>query len=329
MQELLLKQHGSMVPTEKLKELADALEQAGFLESPEIAAEIEKRKRELLSGPRPMALAGVSYPADKEGFEAYLKTARAFAPEAPAAPGGLIMPHLEPARVPGLYGAAVSALAATPPPQRLLILGVAHQGLEQAAAALPTGLQTPYGALNADLEALQALDALLPYELFNSVLSFQNEHSIEFPAVFARAAWPQAQFKVLPLLIDGDPNRKGVLDELATALAMLARDYPLYPLASVDLSHVGARFGHQPLDGELAGKARATDGRYLELLAAADFEAAWDHLIGRGNPTYVDAYAAVHAGHKLFSGAGRVVGYELSPELPAMSAVGAGVVVFG
>ncbi len=129
-------------------------------------------------------------------------------------------------------------------------------------------------------------------------------------------------------MIDGDPSRKGVLDELATALALLARDYPLYPLASVDLSHVGARFGHPPLDDSLAERARSTDQRYLELLAAGDFAVAWDHLMGPGNPTYVDAYAAVHAGHKLFGGQGRVVGYQLSPELQTMSAVGAGVVAF-
>ena len=327
-QALLLNQHGSMVPREKLEELLKALEEARFLESEEVRTELEARRRALLEKPRPMALAGVSYPAQREAFEAYLKTAAAFAPEATAAGGGLVMPHLEPARVPGLYGAAVAALRMTPPPERLLILGVAHQGLEQVAAALPTGLETPFGTLEADLEALQALDALLPYELFNSTLAFEREHSIEFPAVFARAAWPEANVKVLPLLIDGDPTRKGVLDELATALALLARDYPLYPLASVDLSHVGARFGHPPLDDALAARARDADRRYLELLATGDFDAAWSHLMNPGNPTYADAYAAVHAGHKLFHGEGRVVGYELSPELPTMSAVGAGVVAY-
>ncbi len=327
-QELLLTQHGSMVPREKLEELLKALEEARFLETEEVKAELEARRRALLEKPRPMALANVSYPAEREAFEAYMKTAAAFAPKVPAAGGGLVMPHLEPARVPGLYGAAVAALGQTPPPERLLILGVAHQGLEEAAAALPTGLQTPFGVLEADLEALQALDALLPYELFNSTLAFEGEHSIEFPAVFAHAAWPEANVKVLPLLIDGDPSRKGVLDELATALALLARDYPLYPQASVDLSHVGARFGHGPLDENLAERARNTDLRYLELLAAGDFTAAWEHLMNPGNPTYVDAYAAVHAGHKLFSGKGEVAGYHLSPELPTLSAVGAGVVVY-
>ncbi|WP_457638290.1 AmmeMemoRadiSam system protein B [Oceanithermus sp.] len=327
-QELLLTQHGSMVPREKLDELLKALEEARFLETDELLAEIESRKQELLSKPRPMVLAGISYPGEREAFEAYLKTAAAFAPEAPPAAGGLIMPHLEPARVPGLYGAAVTALKQAPAPERLLILGVAHQGLEEAAAALPTGLETPYGTLESDLEALQALDALLPYELFNSTLSFQNEHSIEFPAVFAHAAWPDRKVKVLPLLIDGDPTRKHVLDELATALSLLARDFPLYPLASVDLSHVGARFGHPPLDESLAARARNTDEGYLELLASGNFDAAWKHLMDSGNPTYVDAYAAVHAGSKLFAGQGKVVGYQLSPELAAMSAVGAGVVAF-
>jgi len=327
-QALLLNQHGSMVPAEKLEELLTALENARFLETGDVRAEIENKRRALLAGPRPMTLAGVSYPAEKEAFGEYLKTALAFAPDVPPATGGLIMPHLEPARVPGLYGAAVKALRQVPPPVRLLILGVAHQGLDEVAAALPTGLETPFGSLPADLEALQALDALLPYELFNSTLSFQNEHSLEFPAVFAHAAWPDANVKVLPLLLDGDPSRKGVLDELATALALLDRDYPLYPLASVDLSHVGARFGHGPLDENLAERARRTDRRYLELLAAGDFAAAWEHLMAPGNPTYADAYAAVHAGHKLYSGKGEVAGYHLSPELPTLSAVGAGVVVY-
>ena len=328
-QALLLREHGSVVPREKLEELLTALEKARFLEDPKLRELAEERLRAYLREPRPMVLADRSYPRDPEAFRRYVETLRAFHEgEVAPASGGLVMPHLEPARVPELYGVAIEAMRRTPPPDRVVVLGVAHRGVAEVAAAWGTPLETPLGPLPVDLEALQALDALLPFELFNSPLAFREEHSIEFPAVFMKAAWSDAAPRILPLIVSGDPERKAGLDELARALALLAERYPLWPLASVDLSHVGARFGHPPLDRERVTQARSVDRRYLELVAAGAFDAAWASLVPAGNPTYVDAYAAVHAGHRLFAGRGAVLGYALSPEIPTLSAVGAGVIAF-
>ncbi len=326
-QELLLQRHGSVIPREKIAELASALEQARFLETDEVKTELSEMTERLLRLPREMVFAGSSYPSEKDDFLRYLEFCRAFAGDVGRADKGLIMPHLEPARVPGLYGSAVAALSKAAPPQRLLIIGVAHSGLDEIAAALPTPLKTPMGELAVDLRALQALDALLPFELFNSPLSFLREHSIEFPAVFASGAWVQQNTAVMPLLVDAGLSDKAKLDELALALSVLRDEFPFYPLVSVDLSHVGARFGHGPLDSSLASEARKIDSSYLQLITAADFTGAWNILAAANNQTNIDAYGAVQAASRVLGG-GALLGYELSPEAQTLSAVAAGVVAF-
>jgi len=319
----ILKSSGSVIPREKLEELQNALEKAGFLETEEILGKIAEAERTFLSKPRPMALAQASYPGTREGLEAFLNGMLAFAPEVEERPlQALLMPHLELRRVPEAYGAAYRAMQKTPAPERVLILGVAHRPIRGPAAALPLSIETPHGVLEADLEALQALDALVGFELFREPLAFKEEHSIEFPAIFVKAAWPSA--KVLPLIVASEDE--AALKELAEALRLLAKERPFFPLLAVDLSHVGGRFGHGPIGPELKNKAERTDRSYLDLLAQGRFEEAFQFLSDRENDTYIDALGAAQAASRVIVGEGRVLAYRLSPELETLSAVGAGAV---
>ncbi len=316
-----LERAGSRVPLEKLEELARALEEAGFLETPEILAKVRAAEEALKKGPKPMKLAGVSYPGEAEAFSRYFETFLAVAPEVPEKPAkALLLPHLEPRRVPEVYGAAFKALKKTPPPERVLVLGVAHRPIQNPAAALATGFETPLGTLDTDHEALATLDALLGYELFRDPLALLAEHSLEFAAVFLKAIWPEA--KILPIAVAShDPQ---VLDELGQALKLVARDYPFFPVLSVDLSHVGARFGHGPLKAELAQKARERDLGYLKRLAQGAFGEAFDQLAKAENVTYIDAFGPGRAAAPLIQGEGQILAYALSPEVDTFSAVGAG-----
>ena len=323
LQAFLLKSSGSVVPRETLEELIQTLDRAGFLETEATQKKLAEAERAFLKGPRPMALAGVSYPGEEAGFRAFLKAFEAFAPKVPAAPlRALLLPHLEPRRVPEVYGAAFQAMAGTPAPERVLVLGVAHRPIAAPAAALALPFETPLGRLEADVEALTALDALLGFELFNTPLAFREEHSVEFPAVFVKAFWPNA--RILPLIVASEDE--AALGELAEALALLRRDRPFFPLLAVDLSHVGGRFGHGGIEPGLKARAEATDRGYLEALAGGDFLGAYRRLAEEQNPTYVDALGAALAASRVIEGEGRILAYRLSPEVETLSAVGAGTV---
>ncbi len=325
----ILNTSGSLIPREKLEELVRGLERAGFLETPEFAQKLAEAERAFTQQEsRPMALAGVSYPAEAKGFTAYLQAFRALVPEGTkGAVRGVVMPHLEPRRVPEVYGAVLEALAHTPPPARVLVAGVAHHPIQEVAAALPLAFDTPLGRVEVDLEALGALDALVPFELFNTPLAFREEHSVEFPVVFLKGVWPEASFKILPLIVSGS-EEASALEELARALEVLAKDYPFLPVASVDLSHVGARFGHGPLTRALATRAQSMDRRYLELVAGGEFDRAFLDVTLPKNPTGIDAYATVHALKAVLRGTGEVVAYRFSAEVETLSAVGAGAVLY-
>ncbi|TBH21961.1 AmmeMemoRadiSam system protein B [Thermus thermamylovorans] len=316
-QEEVFKAHGVLVPKKELEDLLKALEEAGLL----LTEEVERRLREeeeRLKRERPMRLAGLSYPTGEKEARAFLEAFRAsFHEEAPAAQA-LLLPHLEPARVPEAYGAALAALEKTPPPERLYLVGVAHRPLKERAAALPVPFHTPFGPAEPDLEALQALDALLPFELFNTPLAFREEHSLELPLFFLKGAFPRA--KVLPLLV----GRRS--PELGEALRVVLRDYPGLLVLAVDLSHVGPRFGDQPFSRPLAEEARRRDLGFLEWLAQGKPEGALAHL--GANPTRVDAVEVVASLSPLLAGRkGQVLAYRLDLEAPTLSAVGAGTLV--
>ncbi len=316
-----LERAGSRLPLEKLEELARALEEAGFLETPQIQARVRSLEETLKKGPKPMKHAGSSYPADPEAFRPYFETFLAVAPEVPdRAAKALLLPHLEPRRVPEVYGAAFRALKRTPAPERVLVLGVAHRPIQTPAAALATGFETPLGTLSADHEALATLDALLGYELFSDPLALLAEHSLEFAAVFLKAIWPET--RVLPIAVAShDP---AALDELGQALRLLGRNHPFFPVLSVDLSHVGARFDHGSLSADLAKKARERDLGYLGDLAKGEFEAAFQRLAAQDNDTYIDAFGPGRVAAPLIEGEGRILAYALSAEVDTFSAVGAG-----
>ncbi|WP_038042737.1 AmmeMemoRadiSam system protein B [Thermus tengchongensis] len=317
-QEEVFKAHGILVPRKELEDLLKALEEAGLLLTEGVERRL-KEEEERLRKERPMRLAGLSYPEGEEEARAFWEAFRAsFHGEAPEAQT-LLLPHLEPARVPEAYGAALAALEKTPPPKRLYLVGVAHRPLKERAAALPVPFHTPFGPAEPDLEALQALDALLPYELFNTPLAFREEHSLELPLFFLKRAFPQA--KVLPLLV----GRRS--PELGEALKVVLKDFPGLLVLAVDLSHVGPRFGDKPFSRPLAEEARKRDLGFLERLAQGEPEAALAFL--GGNPTRVDAVEVVASLIPLLTGRkGQVLAYRLDLEAPTLSAVGAGTLVF-
>ncbi len=316
-QEEVFKAHGVLLPRKELEELAKALEEAGLLLSERVEARLREEEARL-KRERPMRLAGLSYPEGEKEARAFLEAFRGSFPG--EAKGGevLLMPHLEPSRVPEAYGAALAVLEKTPEPERVYLVGVAHRPLKERAAALPVPFHTPFGPAEPDLPALQALDALLPFELFNTPLAFREEHSLELPLFFLKGAFPRA--RVLPLLV-GQRS-----PELGQALGMVLRDYPGLLVLAVDLSHVGPRFGDPPLARPLAEEARRRDQGFLERLAQGRPQAALAHL--GANPTRVDAVEVVATLAPLLEGReGVVLSYRLDLEAPTLSAVGAGTLV--
>lgn len=316
-QEEVFKAHGVLLPKKELEELAKALEEAGLLLTEKVEARLREEEARL-TRERPMRLAGLSYPEGEKEARAFLEAFRGSFPGEARGGRVLLMPHLEPARVPEAYGAALAVLERIPEPERVYLVGVAHRPLRERVAALPVPFHTPFGPAEPDLVALQALDALLPFELFNTPLAFREEHSLELPLFFLKGALPQARF--LPLLV-GQRS-----PELGEALRVLLEEKPGLVVLAVDLSHVGPRFGDPPLARPLAERARRQDLGFLEALAQGKPEAALGHL--GSNPTRIDAVEVVASLAPLFrEQQGEVLAYRLDLEAPTLSAVGAGTLV--
>lgn len=315
-QEEVFKAQGVLIPKEELEGLVQALERAGLLLTEAVEQRL-KAEEESLRKERPMRLAGLSYPEGAEEARAFLRAFRASYEGEGRRGGVLLMPHLEPARIPEAYGAALASLEGALV-ERVYLVGVAHRPLGEPAAALPAPFQTPFGPAEPDLEALQALRALLPFELFNTPLAFREEHSLELPLFFLKGALPMARF--LPLLV----GRR--TEALGEALKALLGERPGLVVLAVDLSHVGPRFGDPPLSPALAQEARRRDRGFLEALAQGRAGQGLA-LLGQ-NPTRVDATEVVGSLLPLLEGRkGQVLSYRLDLEASTLSAVGAGSLV--
>jgi AmmeMemoRadiSam system protein B len=91
-------------------------------------------------------------------------------------------------------------------------------------------------------------------------------------------------------------------------------------VASVDMSHVGVRFGDNGIDEE---NLRFSDRLFLEILESLEAESLLSWYKMYQNPTRIDAVPAVYALMKFFSRKAKckVLSYKISYEEETNSAV--------
>jgi len=233
---------------------------------------------------RPACHAGQSYPAEPEELRRTLNSYFE-APEGAGKPNGisrrlapplaLIAPHID-LRLGGpCYSHAYRALLESEPVDCFVIIGTGHNGINGLYAALDKDFETPLGNVRCDHDFLGLLSQHYAGELYADILPHRTEHTIEFQVIFLQHLLADRQdFTIVPLLasfsyhfLDSGkfPREAMVVDRFTAALRESLRKYPgrVCVIASVDLSHIGPRYG----DGQ------AVDPAFLTRVGAADREA--------------------------------------------------------
>ncbi len=282
------KRTGIILGEHELFELLQTLEEALLLEGEGFYKALNSLRQELLQkGTRPMSHAGEVYPADAYECRAFLvgeeKEKRDLL--------GLMAPHMDIRVAKQTYWEGYGRLKADK--RLVLILGVSHYWHEMPFSVLPLHMETPFGILETRIDLLEKLQSLYPFDLTHDLFSYRQEHSIEFASLYAKMLFPEA--KALALIVSyGDKN---FLKELAENLLMVI-DKELYHtliISSVDLSHVGRKFGdRQSFDPSFR------DRQYLELLRGLKGEEAFELLEQTQNSTRIDGqYANLVFSHML------------------------------
>jgi AmmeMemoRadiSam system protein B len=217
--------------------------------------------------------ADASYPEEPEACEEFLRAreeAAAGAP-VPARVGAVLAPHIDLRGGGPCHGAAARALRACPA-STFVVLGTAHAPLRRRFALTTSDFATPVGTVATDRDLVERLAKRGGGRLLDDELAHRGEHSVEFQAVWlahVRHGGPAP--RIVPVLVgslhdrirDGaSPMSDPEFADFVEALCEVGRERggDVAFVASVDLAHVGPRYGHD----------RAVDDAWLAEVMAAD-----------------------------------------------------------
>ncbi len=332
-------EYGDAVSCRDVETIADALDEAHFLENARFLDFQAQAARDFRSeAVRAAGSAGSAYPDDPAALAAALDAILDAAPppeESAGPPGkfprGVVVPHIDYARGAAGYGQIYAYLRSRPAPRTVVILGTAHTPLRERYALCEKPFATPFGAVAAEKTLCGTIRSALSglCDADRDILAHRGEHSVELQAVWLRHIYGDG-VAIVPLLaasvggyLDGTRQPREALIEpvykkMATTLAQAVAAGDVMIMASADLAHVGPRFGD---DAELttaflAGVEEA-DRQYLALVGL-DPLSGLESLAEHGDRCRVCGSACVFTlGMALFGARTRLLGYHqaVTPEM--------------
>lgn len=289
-QKALTEQTGQPVSEHQIVHLVDQFDRAGFLHN----ARFRRLYRELLEQFRSSSLrkavhAGISYPNEAAELQSVISTfytdingAGLPGDRAARSLKGLVAPHID-LRLGGpTYTHAYRVLAESEPPDLFVILGTGHHGLPELFSISRKDFETPLGLAKTDQDLLRLLDETLRPDRFREDLTHRTEHTIEFQIPFLQHLLPHHEFRILPVLcsfsfeqlrgsetLEDDRRFEAFVGGLQSALQRLGKRVCF--IASIDLAHIGPRYGDpKSPDSKAVDKVLRLDRQMLEPASAGD-----------------------------------------------------------
>jgi len=326
-QAAVMRRHGQLVERRQIAEIAEALDQQGFLDSPGFADRRAVIDGAFLASPtRPATHAGGAYAGEPGELRAMLDGF--FAP--PDGPGpidggrtaapvgrgqspapevrGVIAPHIDFHRGGAAYAWAYRELAERSRADLFVILGTCHAGMEHPFALTRKDYASPLGDVPVDRDFVDALAKRARQDCFGSELAHRVEHSIELQAVFLRHLYADRRdVSIVPVLAsfaheamhrgqrpDDDARVPRFLEALAETIAASRRRVAL--IAGADLAHVGPRFGDpEPVGAPELARIEREDVAMLESVAAGNPQAFFESVASDGDRRRICGYSPIYA----------------------------------
>ncbi len=330
--ELARQSGGQILPLADLERFVVEMDEYFLLNNEKAArrrAEVEVEFAALAT--RPASHAGASYPAAPADCDLFFKKLFLDAGNGLGDPGhcprGIIVPHIDYQVGGWSIARALSVLNAEKPPKLYIILGVAHKPAKNLFTLTDKSFETPLGLVETDSVAAAKLKEYYGAARLDGEIVHKLEHSVEFPAVALHHLHNGhgTQVKILPILCGSlheeylpgaasSPKERPAVGEFIAALKKIVVDYAgdVCFIASVDLSHVGRKFGDEQGVNDLRGRiVRAADEELLKLAEQMDPEAFFNHFRPDANARNVDAVTAVYVMlNVLGQGTGKLIDYD-------------------
>lgn len=280
---------GMALPRHLVEELLTALDDALMLDNERFAAAYEQTLLTYRNAPhRPAALAGLSYPGEKQQLwqllQDYLEAVDDIEPLTIdwSRPVGLLSPHIDYPRGGPVYAQVWKRAAQIVQEAELVILlGTDHYGGDLFTLTRQH-YATPYGVLPTAVPIVDQLAAAIGEEAaFAGELRHRGEHSLELVTVWLhhmRAGQPCA---VVPVLCGGfhrflqngrTPAQDRLVTQVVEILRTVSQGRRTVVIASGDLAHVGPAFGGEPLTAAGRTILRAADDQLINHMIDGDVE---------------------------------------------------------
>jgi len=334
---------GQPVKEQKIRDLLDTLEGAFMLEG----EKFEAHKREIVSefqcaASRKAAHAGSAYPRKAEQLRSAIDDF--FAP--PNGPGAvdrlaagsgvvaIAAPHIDMQRGGPCYAHAYKALVEGCRAQSFVILGTLHQHADAPFIVIDKDFETPLGKIECDHEFTRDLMERAGLASSDDDLAHLREHSVEFQAVFLKHFYGASQpVRIVPVLCgpltrpdsDGAPLETPAVAGFITALRDILRERGdrAAVIASVDLSHVGKRFGDQVgINQDMLNALEVLDRALLRHAVNMDADAFFRQNHDNRDRTHVCGFPALYTLLSVIqANTGRLLKYDQALEPEAESVV--------
>ncbi|MCS7245963.1 MAG: AmmeMemoRadiSam system protein B [candidate division WOR-3 bacterium] len=193
---------------------------------------------------------------------------------------GLIVPHIDVKIAMDLYLKTYAKIKKTK--RRIFfIFGVAHSLHLTPFSIFPRDYYTDK-IVRVNKEILEKIQRQFGYEIDYDVLAYRNEHSVEFPIIFLDSFLED--ITIIPSII-AYTNKKDDLKIISERIYKAIEPYKdeIFFISSIDLSHVGKKFGDK-----FYFDTKEVDLMYIDMLSNLKNDEAFDFLSKCENQTRID-----------------------------------------
>lgn len=297
------------VSAEEVNGLVSRLDEALLLDNDRSRSARDSIREEFFSRPdRAAVFAGKSYPEDEAELGRMVD--EMLSRPCPGDAGrvrAIVVPHIDFSVGADMMAAGWRRAFATGA-ELYVILGVGHTLSADFFACIDKDFTTPLGPMRVDRGFMEALEKNFGEPVYGQAEAHRNEHSIEFQSLFmARAGGARPGLRAAPVLLsfpemvwdvdhplfNGDRVDR-FIDAIGKTVAEDGRR-AVY-VASVDFSHVGARFGDsESLTEADLGRIEKDDRELLSAIAEGDAEGFMKTIRAKNEANRVCGFPALYA----------------------------------
>lgn len=313
----------------EVERLVEQLDQALLLDNSRYRKAAEAVIRKFIDAPfRAPAHAGKSYPEEAEELALLIENElSSHPPQEGVGAESVVVPHIDFRIGAGMMADGWREIPADPH-SVVVILGTGHYLADDFFSCIDKDFHTPLGPMEVDREFLEALEGNFQEGLFNNRISHKSEHSIEFQALFMAAMARKGPVgKAVPILLSFPENIWQLdhplfngqrVDRFMAALSKTAEECgkKVRYVASVDLSHVGARFGDPaPLTEKKLRSVEREDRELMEAARKLDRKAFLSQITRVNSDNRICGFPPLYALLSLTNAkTGRILGYRQNLE---------------